>query len=302
LALSGPQATAPQTAPQPAPPQSPFAALIAEYLHRDASGHSPTPDEIAAMATLQPQPDAASLREALPYLLKALADPDTPLRSFALDTLIGLQSQPAPPSADIPNPTTPAVYKPEIAKVLAPGIAQIASHLTSEDQQPNRLLTATILGGFSPDPPSSVTTALLAYLKRDDAISPVGLAVVTDLVQIGPLSADTSAAIAKYLRRPDQTADQRADLADLISTSKNQSQTLNKTLLLYLDSDDPSLRARIILSLPQLDLAPDDFADTRSRVEQLAGNPNENLQVVTAAKQVAPCWTETKMPSGCPVY
>ena len=309
FAMSGPpqQATAP---PEPAP-QSPFAGLIADYLRQDASGHSPTSDEIAAMATLKPAPDPASIREAMPYLMKALANPDIPLHAFALSAIIGLQTQP-PPAQELtatqaagtaPIPVAePAAYKPEIAKILAPYIAPIAAHLTSEDQLPNRLLVTTLLGGFTPDPPTDVYDPLLAFLKRDDAPGPIGLAVVSDLLQIGPLSDATADAIAKFLRRSDQTSDSRANLADLIGTSPHQSQSLNKTLIGYLDSDDNSLRARVILTLPQLDLASDVFADTRSRVEQLAANSSENLQVITAAKSVAPCWTATKMASGCPVY
>ena len=85
-------------------------------------------------------------------------------------------------------------------------------------------------------------------------------------------------------------------------TAAHQSQTLNKSLLNYINSDDDSLRARVILSLPQLDLAADVFADMQSRVSVLAANTSENLQVVTAAKAVTGCWSETKMTSGCPKY
>src|ERR1700678_452236 len=88
-------------------PQSPFAALIAEYLRRDANGHSPNPDEIAAMATLQPQPDPASIREAMPWLLKALENPDIPLHTFALNALIGLQTAPPAPPPEPPAPPDP---------------------------------------------------------------------------------------------------------------------------------------------------------------------------------------------------
>jgi hypothetical protein len=319
FAMSGNPATNPTSqavTPAPAAPKTPFAALINEYLRRDANGHSPLPEEIAAMESLQPQPDPASIAEAMPYLVKGLANPDVPLRTFALSAIVGLETAPPPEKSSSPltlgDPTAPppvavaavnpSAFKPEVAKALAPYIPQIAAHLTSEDAQPNRLLTANILGAFTPDPPAAVYPPLLAYLKRDDAISPVGLAVVSALIQLGPISDATAAAISSYLRRSDQTGDSRADLADLIATHPNQSQSLNKTLLQYLDSDDNGLRARVILSLPQLDLAPDIFADTKSRIEQLAANPNENLQVVTAAKSVIPCWTSTKMASGCPAY
>ena len=291
----------------PPPPKTPFAGLIAEYLRRDANGHSPTPDEIAAMATLTPAPDAASVAEAMPFLLKALDSSDTPLRTFALTALTGLEQPavPATPSSDtgatVTSSAVPNVFKPAIAHSIATYIPQIATHL-SEEAEANRLLTASLLGGFTPDPPAAVYPPLIAYLKRDDAVSSVGFAVVNDLLALGPISAPTADAVAHYLRRPDQTADSRANLADLIPSAPNQSQAINKTLILYLNSDDDSLRARVILSLPQLDLAADVYAETKARVEQIAANPNENLQVVTAAKSIASCWTTPKMPTGCPAY
>jgi len=295
---------APAQSPPAPQPKTPFAGLIAAYLTREADGHSPTQDEIAAMASLKPAPDAASVAEAMPLLLKALDSSDTPLRTFALTAITGLEQPPGGTVAEPPPSTSsavPNVFPPAIAHSLSPYIAQLAVHLV-EESEANRLLTATLLGGFSPDPPAPVYPPLVAYLKRDDAVSPVGLAVVTDLLNLGPISATTADAVSRYLRRPDQTADSRANLADLIPSAPNQSQAVNKTLLLYLNSDDDSLRARVLLSLPQLDLAPDVFADAKARVEQLAANPNENLQVVTAAKAVAPCWTAPKMPTGCPAY
>jgi hypothetical protein len=73
-----------------------------------------------------------------------------------------------------------------------------------------------------------------------------------------------------------------------------------------LRSDDNSLRARVILSLPQLDLPAEDFADTKAMIAAYAAldpaSGQENLQVINAAKSVAPCWTQVKMTSGCPVY
>ena len=304
LAMSGSSAQR-QAAPEPAP-KSPFAGLIAEYLRRDANGHSPSTDEISAMESLQPQPDAASIAEAMPYLLKALANPDVPLRSFALTAIAGLQT-PAPEAAT-GAPTganasvAPPIFKGDVANALAPYIPQIASHLTSEESQQNRLLAASILGGFMPNPPAAVYPPLLAYLKRDDAIGAVGQAVVSDLLQIAPVSADTAETVARYLRRSDQDSDSRATLADMIASKPNQSQALNKVLLQYLYSDDNSLRARVILSLPQLDLAADVFADTKSRIDRMASDPSENLQVVTAAKSVTNCWNAVKMASGCPVF
>ena len=284
-----------------APPQSPFAALIAEYLHLDETGHSPTADDIAAMATLQPRPDAAAVADAIPTLLKCLDNSDVALHTFALSAISGLQATPEVLPATAVQATTANAYKADVAKRLAPIVPQLAAHLTEESQD-DRLLTATVLGGFTPDPPQTVYPPLIAFLKRDDAIGGVGLAVVNDLLTLAPISDEIAATIATYIRRRDQTSDSRSNIVEAIATNAHQSQALNKTLLNYLDSDDDSLRARVILSLPQLDLALDVFKETQSRIAGLAENSSENLQVVNAAKAVTNCWTETKMTAGCPKY
>jgi hypothetical protein len=311
-------ASAQEAAPAAAP-LGPFAALFDQLLTRSSNGHSPTPEDIAALTSAPVAADGAALREALPLIEKALDNPDVPVRTYTLTALAALQdppatapepaAMPADPGAAAkpdtqtvaPPPVGPATYNASLQKVLGPAIPRIAAHLT-EESQPNRLLTAAILGGFLPNPPSAVYPPLLAYLKRDDAVSAVGLAVVQDLLQLAPIGPDTAAAISTYIRRSDQTADARANLIDGIASAANQSQSLNKTLLVYLDADDPSLRARTILSLPQLDLSADVFADTKSRIDQLAANDGENLQVNKAAKAVSPCWTAVRMTSGCPVY
>ena len=299
-----------------------LASRLDTVLQREAGGHSPTPEEIAGFDPIDPLPSPPALTEALPLILKALQNPDSAIRQLALTALGGLQTaapllvqtSPAPtstqPSEPVtapvsPTPAGPATYKPDIARVLAPAILAIAAHLT-DDSPPNRLQAAIVLGGFTPNPPTSVYPPLLTYLKRDDAISTVGQTVVSDLLQLGPISDTTADAIARFLRRSDQTASSRSDLVDAIASKPNQSQSLNKTLLTYLFSEDPSLRARVILSLPQLDLAPDVFADTKAQIAQIAAfNPaggQDNLQVITAAKAISTCWTSTRTTTGCPAY
>ncbi len=209
--------------------------------------------------------------------------------------------RPPNPSPGTTPTAGPAAYKADVAKALVPAVAAIAARLTDDDPQ-NRGLTATVLGGFSPDPPPAVYPPLLAYLKRDDATGAVALAVVNDLLQIGPVSDATAAEIARYLRRTDLTPDAQANLVEAIAGRPNQNQAVDKALLSYLDSDDASLRARVILSLPQLDLAPELFADTKARVAAIASGGQDSLAVVNAAKAVAGCWTQVKMTTGCPQY
>ena len=283
-----------------------FNARLAEALQREGNGHSPTDAEIAAALTARPLPNAAEVHEALPTLMKVLENGDTPLRTFGLSLLASLEAPPEAPGAAAgtdapPVAPQPPVLKAETAAALAPAVSQIAARLT-DDLATNRLLAAHVLGGFAGNAPAAIFAPLYAYLKREDAPGPVGTAVVEDLLLLAPLTPEAEAAVSKFLHRADQTSDTRANLVDAIATSPNQSQTLNRSVVAFLGSDDPSLRARVILSLPGMDLAPDVYAETHSRVAQLVDNSSENLQVVNAAKAVATCWTAVKMTAGCPVY
>ncbi len=279
---------------------------LATMLQREANGHSPTDDDIAATRLINPAPSADEVKAALPAILLALQSPDGPARTYTLSLLVDIETpanQPgyvAPP-ADVPHPPILNVFPPPIAAILTTAIPQLATHLT-DDVLPNRSLTATILGGFTPNPPPTLYPPLYNFLKRPDAIGETGSLVVDDILQLAPLSVDSVAAIAKYIHRSDQTSDTRANLADDIATSPNQNQTLNKSLIAFLSSDDSNLRARIILSLPALDLSPDLYTETHTRILQLVDNSNESLQVVNAARAVASCWTATKMTTGCPTY
>lgn len=301
---------APLAAQEPTPT---LAARTAAVLQREASGHSPTDGDINSIGTMLPTPSPDEVRQAVPNITKLLASTDGPARTYALSLLIGLQNAadrlpanavPAavPAGTEAPPAAAPVAtgFSAETAKVLAPIVPQIAARLTDENI-PNPSLAATVLGGFINNTPPAVFPPLYAYLLRDDTIAGVGFNVVQDLLGYGPLSMNSAVALGRYLRRRDQTSSSRANLVDAISASPNQSQPLNKTLLEYLGSDDDSLRARLVLSLPQLDLAPEVFAETRSRVTGLAENASENLQVVNAAKAVAPCWTAPRVPN-CPNY
>ena len=303
LALAAPLAAA-QDAPRPT-----LAASTATVLQRESSGHSPTDEDINAAGTLTPAPAPDEIRAALPNIVKLLASTDAPARTYALSLLIGLQNSAdrlaanaVPAAADGAPVSAPVAtgFSADVTRILTPAIPQIVAHLTDE-AIPNPSLTATVLGGFLANTPAAVFPPLYKYLQGDNAIAGVGLNVVQDLLSYGPLSMETAVAIGRYVRRRDQTSSSRANLVDAISTSPNQSQPLNKTLLEYLDADDSTLRARLILSLPALDLAPDVFADAKAKVTGLAENSNENLQVVNAAKAVAPCWTAPHI-TGCPNY
>lgn len=277
--------------------QDSLAAKVAAVLAREAGGHSPTDDDINTANQLSANPD--QLREALPNLIKLLQSTDGPARTYVLSILLGLETSATKSAQDAPAQAATS-FPANLSQVLAPAIPEIAKLLT-DDAIPNPSLAAGVLGGFTHDPPSSVFAPLYAYLQRDGAVAGVGFEVVQALLNLGPVRMETSVAIGRYLRRRDQTSSSRANLVDALSASPNQSEPLNKTLLEYLDSDNSSLRARLILSLPELDLAPDVFAETHAKVAALAGNTGESLEVSSAAKSVTSCWNAPKTPN-CPAY
>ncbi len=290
---------------QEATPPGPLTARFTQLLRSLDNGNTPSQQEIVAAAN-QPQPEKDDLHIALPLVLKALDSTDRDVLAFTLFTLSGLEVMPEKPAGvkgPEPPPSAPSIgiYKGYVATELAPAIPKIAAHLTDEAEM-NRGTTVTILQGFAPNPPASVYPPLLDYLKRDDAISVTGEAVVGALLCFGAPRQDVAGAIEGYLGRSDQTARSRADLIDVVALAPYQSQAVNGALLGYLDSDDASVRARLILSLPQLDLSPEVFADTKAKVSILAANQGESLPVINAAKAVLGCWTGPKMPTPCPVY
>jgi hypothetical protein len=301
-------------------PTTPLATQLSEMLHRESDGHSPTPDEIETVEALPGLTDAVVAKDLLPLLTKALADPDAHLRAYTLAMLVGMQSLPDAPVPATPAspadgalapakpqnpatnaPTGPGAYKSAVASALLPLVPAIGARLT-DDAPDNRTLAATVLEGFAPNPPAAVYAPLFDFLKRDDAAGPVGVAVVSALLQFGQPGADTAAAIAGYLVRGDLPADTKASLVEAIAAKPNQSQTVNKVLLGYLDADDAGLRSRLILSLPALDLSADAFAAAKARVAEIVASGQDTLPVVNAAKAVSPCWTQVKMTTGCPVY
>ena len=314
LAAHAQDTSAPAAQIAPASPQ------LSEVLTRAAEGHSPTADEILAAESAPGTRDAETAKALAPLLHKALTSPDAAVRQYGLATIIGLEvlpddlpkatsaaaqpappSQPAKPGQPAPPPPVPS-FQGKVGAVLATLVPDIAARLT-DDLPDVRSLAATVLGGFAPNPPAAVYPAIYTWLKRDDAIADTGVTLVSDLLRFSPVSDESIAALSTYLRRSDQTADSRANLVEAIAAQPQQSQPVNHALLTWLDTDDASLRARVILSLPQLDLSKNDFDDTRSRIQTLAASDGQaSPGVVNAAKAIATCWTQPKMTSACPFY
>lgn len=277
--------------------QPDFVAQLTATLARSTSGHSPTSDQILAVESQAGLKDGAKALMLLPLLERALTNPDAAVRQYALAMLVGVQ---ALPESSKPETISAPSFEANVAKTLAPLVPLLIGRLT-DDREENRELAATDLGGFAPVPPPSIAPALRLYLKRDDAIGAVGLALTSDLLAFGPLTQQTTSALIDYVRRPDQTAEFLTGLVERIAASPSQSKALNESLIPLIDSPAAGLRARLIFALPQLDLSADVFARLHEKVKEIAAvGSDQGDAVVAAARAIDNCWSQVRMVKGCP--
>ena len=188
--------------------------------------------------------------------------------------------------------------------LLDPYVPAIASHLTDPDQR-IRGGTVVVLGSFI-QPPDTVYHPLIAYLRRDDAITAVGSSVVFELVRIGVthpdgLRADVEDAVIAYLNRADQTPEILEETIQSIAVGAFQSQRLDIAVLPFIDAPDPILRASTIEDLPQLTLPEQNFIAAKVHLQTIAANSNEPQKVRDAANKILSCWVNDRH-KPCPIF
>ena len=281
-------------------------------LQRESSGHSPTDEDINAAGTLTPAPTTGQVSDALPNLVKLLASPDGPARTYALSLLIGLQnSADRLPAAAVPAANADAAapvaapvatgFSADTAKVLATAIPQIAAHLTDE-VIPNPSLTTTVLGGFVPNPPAAVFPPLYAYLQRDGAIAGVGLEVVQDLLSYGvpfqsnpPSPSAVTCAAATRPRAP-------APISSMPSAPRPTSLSHSTKLCSSILPRTTTACAPASSFRSPSSISPRTSSRTQKpRSLDYLKTSTKTCRSSTLAKAVASCWTAPHI-TGCPSY
>ena len=275
-------------------PQSPtsLATLLQECIDRANTGdNSATFNAVLNLAEALGKAPLSEVKEVLPAIMQAVDDKNPAIRTLALNSIVAIQSRSNPDRT----------LRGDALPLLEPEIPRIAAHLTDDDTH-IRSTTANVLGGFGPKPPDTIFPPLIAYLKRDDAVSSVGSSIVFQLVRLDPQRPPVATAILGFLNRNDQTADCLISSIDAIAHASIQNEAVNSEIVRNIDPPrPPAVRIAVIRDLPELQLPGEVFTATRAHLRQIAVSEQEDAAIRTAAGTILPCWTNDRH-NPCPAF
>ena len=256
--------------------QAPVQALTAaESTHNSTQVQS----ALIQLADTLPSATPETTAQALPPILKAIADPDPQTRTLGMLALVAVP--------------------PETHAELNPHAATIAAHLT--DPEPSvRSLTVLVLGAFTPHPPPPVIPSLLKALTAPDPI--LGSAIVPALLSLDiDLHPESAIAILHFLARPNLPANILQKLIATIAHARNHSPLLDPGLLAFLSPANPvPVRAALVSALPMLRFSQPELNATRAHLLTLTENPKEPSDLKSLANGILPCWHQPRMTDPCP--
>lgn len=233
----------------------------------------------------------SDVKDILPSLMQAVDDKNPAIRTLALNSIVAIQSRSNPDRT----------LRGDALPLLEPEVPRIAAHLTDDDTH-IRSTTANVLGGFGTKPPDTVFPPLIAYLKREDAVSSVGSSIVFQLVRLDPQRSLVATAIVVFLDRPDQTSECLTSSIDAVAHAPVQNEMIDSGIVHNIDPPRPaSVRTAVIRDLPELQLPSDVFTATQAHLRQIAANEKEDPAVRTAANSILSCWTNDRH-NPCPVF
>ena len=240
-------------------------------------------DEAEASGRLGEAIDQASieqLRESVPTILQSIGSTDPTIRSVALIAVVAMNQRLVLESL--------RTGERKMLLLFNPSIPAIAAHLTDPDQRV-RSTAVLALGSFG-SPINEAFPPMIAYLKRDDAITTIGSAIVFELAARGSQRPDVEDAIIAYLNRPDQTTSELKNSIQPIAVQNTQSQRLALAILPFVDASDPTLSASTIRNLPRQTFPEPSFLLAKAHLQAIAEDPTQPKLVRDAAADILPCW------------
>jgi hypothetical protein len=235
----------------------------------------------AAIGSLSQAIDQASieqLRESVPTILHLVDSTDPTIRGFGLITVVAMNQR-----SGLENLRTG-----KMPILFNPYIPAIAARLTDPDQSV-RGTAVLALGSFGA-PINDAFPPMIAYLKRDDATTTIGSAIVFVLAARVGQRSDIEDAIIAYLNRPDQTASELENSIQAIAVQNHHSQRLALAILPFVDAADPTLSASTILNLPSQTFPEASFLTAKAHLQAIAADPTQPKVVRDAAANILPCW------------
>jgi HEAT repeats len=224
------------------------------------------------------QASIEQLRESVPTILQSVESPDPTIRRVALIAVLAMNQR-----SGLENLRTG-----KMPIFLNPYIPAIAAHLTDPD--PSVRGTAVLALGSFGSPINDAFPPMIAYLKRDDATTTIGSAIVFVLAARVGQRSDVEDAIIAYLKRPDQTTSELRDSIQAIALQNAQSQRLALAILPFVDASDPTLSASTILNLPHQTFPEPSFLTAKAHLQAIAADPTQPKVVRDAAADILPCW------------
>ncbi|HWW23327.1 MAG TPA: hypothetical protein VNY78_05450 [Edaphobacter sp.] len=232
----------------------------------------------------------SDIKDVLPDVMQAVDDKNPAVRTLALDSIVAIESRSNPDHT----------LRGDALPLLEPEIPRIAAHLTDDDTH-IRSTTASVLGGFVIKPPDAVFPPLIAFLKREDAVSSVGSSVIFDLVRLGPQRPAVVTAVIAFINRPDHTPESLVSSIDAIAHALMHSEEIDTAVARILDVPRTSVRVAVIHDLPELQLPDEVFTATQAHLRQIAANDQEDAAVRAAANIILPCWVNDRH-KPCPTF
>jgi HEAT repeat protein len=268
-----------------------LSALLKECIdHASAGDSAATFNAVLNLAEALGKAPLSEIKDVLPDIMQAVDDKNPAVRTVALDSIVAIESRSNPDRT----------LRGDALPLLEPEIPRIAAHLTDDDNH-IRSTTASVLGGFIIKPPDAVFAPLIAYLKREDAVSPVGSSVVFDLVRLGPQRPAVAVAIIAFLGRPDQTPDSLVNSIDAIAHAQTHNEEIDTAIAHGLETSKGAVKIAIIHDLPELQLPDEVFTATQTRLRQIAASDQEDPAVRAAANIILPCWINDRH-KPCPAF
>ncbi|MEG9435267.1 hypothetical protein JAO29_03705 [Edaphobacter sp. HDX4] len=235
---------------------SDFEASAAAGKHRDVAEADPALQRIA-------QASSQRITEMLPVIIHETSSPQLSSRRLAAAVLYAITT------------------RPDGQSLLSAETATFKALLVDPDI-PIRRITMLAVYTLRPNASSPIVPVLKTYLEREDAVSTIGPAVATVLMQAAPNDEESTNTVVQYMRRQDQTSASRYVLLDaIVNVAKSHNREIGKEVVSYADDPSEQTSVRAIGTLQAMGQSV--ILDSQQSLSRIAADPKRAPSVRAAA-------------------
>jgi hypothetical protein len=171
--------------------------------------------------------------------------------------------------------------RPDGQALLSAETATFAALLADTDI-PIRRISILAIATLRPNASSPLVPALKTYLARQDAVSTIGPAAATVLMEAAPNDVESTNAVRQFMRRQDQTSASRDVLLNAIrNVAKSHSREIGKEVARY--ADDPSEQTSTLAIETLQSMGKDVVLDNQQSLSRIASDTRRAPNVRAAA-------------------